>query len=1139
MLPGAETGVRPENERRFAQHLASRGLARTDHLRALLEASARPRRGARRPTLLRSLCEKGLLDRERAVAALAEVRASRATERRRERDALPPVADSAVASAPHETAPLPPPSGPVGSGIAQSLRVSASDQGAMLGPYRLLSELGRGSNAIVYRAYDTRLRREVALKTLPGVAGAETLERFRREARAVARVRHPGIVSLYGAEVLDGTLVLALELVTGGSLRSRLADRGPLAEREAAALVRDLALAVAAAHKDGIVHRDIKPANVLLDADGRPRLADFGLAQDVDATELTGTGDVLGTPAYMSPEQARGHSDAVGPSSDIYALGAVLYEALSGRVPFTGRTAMEVVTKVLTEEPESPSDVSEAAGRAPLAADLVAICLQAIEKSPARRYPTAEALAHDLGRFLSGEPIDARPALDRARRWSRRHRRPVLAVSAIAFLALAVAIVVVARAVARERRKREVETILAEAVAERSEKSRGERCVFDLVRRSGPETVLVLGETLDGLTTDLRAATRETLLAAKKPLDPDEEARQFRLEGLEGAVAKLDALAPGAALDRGATVVLGLVRERLEARIAKNSAPDHRPTYREILARAQRDRLGEERLFRGSVAAEALGRIGIVEGALGPLARYVFAEEDEDRAVPAAQALARLRSADALRLCFRAIDRFGKQSRFTAKLSLDQASIASLLDAHTALEHYERGVAYLDTGKTDEAIADFTRAIALDPKGASAHDGRASAWVAKGDRERALADFSRAIDLEPRSSRRWTDRASTRALFDDADGALEDANQAIALDPGDAQAWSTRSWARRRKDPDAAIADARKAIELDPTLAQAWVNLGGARSDKGEHEGAIEDLSRAIQIDPRSEAAWTTRGQAREAQGDAAAAIADYSRSLELDPRLPATWIARGSLRSLKGDTAGAIADLSKAIELSPRLAKAWENRGEARFRAKLEGAIDDLTRAIELEPGLVAAWVNRGYARHESGDREGAIADLGRAIELDDTCAGAWARRGLARSASDPEGATADFTRAIELDKRCADAWHGRGVIKNRLGQWEGAILDFSGEIEAVPTREGAWAARGCARIGRGDLEGAIKDLTKAIDLSPGFGNALAFRGRAHAMAGENALAIRDLERAIEVEPDSRDVAGWRAFLEALRSKP
>ncbi|MCI0458809.1 MAG: serine/threonine-protein kinase, partial [Gemmataceae bacterium] len=332
------------------------------------------------------------------------------------------------------------------------------------GDYELLEEIARGGMGIVYKAHHSRLNRTVALKVILAghFASREAVERFQLEARAAAHLDHPGIVPVYEVGEVEGQHFFTMALVGGGSLHQLLAE-GPLPPLEAARLVRQVAEAVQYAHDHGILHRDIKPQNILLHrSEGStganlngpgmgtavtspsksgtltPKLADFGLARTQESA-LSVTGEVLGTPSYMPPEQAGGDGKRIGPAADVYALGAVLYCLLTGRPPFQSASVMETMRQVREQEPVPLRQLN-----AQVPADLETMCLKCLEKEPGRRYLSAQTLAEELGRFERGEPVHARPVgrVERSWRWCRRN--PVVAGLLVVVAGLLVVVAVVA-----------------------------------------------------------------------------------------------------------------------------------------------------------------------------------------------------------------------------------------------------------------------------------------------------------------------------------------------------------------------------------------------------------------------------------------------------------------------------------------------------------------------------------------------------------------------------------------------------------------------------------------------------------------------------------------------------------------------
>jgi serine/threonine protein kinase len=305
--------------------------------------------------------------------------------------------------------------------------------------YEILSELGHGGMGVVYKARDLRLDRPVALKmVLAGVhASDQVLARFFEEARAVAKFEHPNIVHIYEINDVDGLPYFSLEYVEGGSLDRRI-NHKPQAPLFAATTVETLARAMQYAHDRGVIHRDLKPGNVLLTKDGQPKVADFSLAKQAQGSSHTQAGQVMGTPSYMAPEQARADMAAIGPACDQFALGGILYACLTGRPPFNGATTVETLDQVRNLDPAPPSQLNQNVPR-----DLETICLKCLQKDTAKRYASCAELADDLRRYLDGRPIIARPvsAWERSLRWTKRNPTIAALVVGVAILLLTVTVV--------------------------------------------------------------------------------------------------------------------------------------------------------------------------------------------------------------------------------------------------------------------------------------------------------------------------------------------------------------------------------------------------------------------------------------------------------------------------------------------------------------------------------------------------------------------------------------------------------------------------------------------------------------------------------------------------------------------------
>jgi tetratricopeptide (TPR) repeat protein len=633
--------------------------------------------------------------------------------------------------------------------------------------YEIEGELGRGGMGVVYRARDTALGRPVALKMIldPRRAGPEEVARFEREAKAAARLRHPGIVQVYGAGVHEGRPYIALELVQGESLGALL-ERGALPPRRVAEVVMKVARALAYAHSEGIIHRDVKPANVLIDREGEPRLMDFGLAREEAATaQLTQTGDVLGTPAYMAPEQATGDPGAQGPHTDVYALGAVLYRALVGRPPFEANNVQGLLYKILTQEPEPPRAVKPT-----VHADLETITLRCLEKKPEKRYANAGDVALELGRFLDGEPIVARPIGRVARAWRRARKNRVGALLVALLASVAAAPVAIQHQRAADRRAAVAAARdKATGALERFEEARRfyARVRFSLEKQLGQGRLISTGLAL----VESRRNIRESSGAA------DEEATVALYDAYVLAASALDddLGAAGAYLyEEAAKLPVGSVRAG-RAREAARAALSAEQLWKECLvavglpdprdAEAFLDRIVAAHprfvlalVFRVKVR-ESLGDL---DGVIVDLTRLL------ELAGPSAGLFEQRAQARLTRLKGAVHD----EGDFAAAEADLDAAIAT--DPLFGASWGTRGLVRLQLrGRSAEALTDMKKALELDPTlgayfvaqenkfdrtfaagGEPPPEGflqRAVIREARGDRAGALADLRRFLEADPAS----------------------------------------------------------------------------------------------------------------------------------------------------------------------------------------------------------------------------------------------------------------------------------------------------------------------------------------------------------------------------------------------------
>jgi tetratricopeptide (TPR) repeat protein len=951
--------------------------------------------------------------------------------------------------------------------------------------YEVVGLLGRGGMGVVYRAVHLPLKRVVALKMIRAGAhaGAERRARFQREAEAAARLQHPNIVQIYEVGEHDGLPYLALEFVEGGSLDRKLGG-APQPPGEAARLVETLARAMEAAHAQGVVHRDLKPANVLLTRDGVPKVTDFGLAKRLDVDRgQTQQGEILGTPSYMAPEQGLGKPDGIDPRADVYALGAVLYEMLTGRPPFRAETQFDTVLMVLTEEPVPPRRLQPK-----VPTDLETICLKCLQKGPRKRYASALELADDLGRFLRGEPIRARPvsAGERALKWARRHpgRAALAATAFLAVLGGACGAVFYGLYQKQRAANREQQALVLQQQLDQGRRFDGHWARGQEAERAGDFTtakghydsaLAILDAYPDLAAEGLRRTIKEHSDQAGRRLE-ENVARQKLRKRLEEFEEQRDEV---------------LVHEI-------SATPSSRDTDREAIRRAAPAALARFGIAADDEPASVARRLEgdrpffspgqLEKTAAGCYQVLLTWAEAEPVPGPAADPAALRRALHLLDLA----EALGqahhlptprayhvRRARYLALLGEEAAARgerdrAEGIKPETALDLFLTALDAYRQNQVEDAAVGCEAALRQEPdhfwaqyllalcRLQTGHWGEAKAWLA--------ACLSRHDFFLGRLL-----KATAETRLDEPDAAEADFALALGQAPDDlarSLVLTSRGALRvQRQRWDEAVADLRQATELRPDAPEAYVNLAAAYRGRQDWDGAVAALDRALALRPDDAGLYHTRAQLHAHRGDRAAARRDFEQAVAHEPagstseRLASAWVELGHLRHLDGDYEPALTAVDAALRARPDYAPAHRQRAEtllALDRHREAGAALDRylqchgtpTPEVHLARGLIHAAL-REYAE--------AVDSYGRALALRPD-ARTLTNRGWAYLKLDaPRPALADFQAALRLDRASSDGLCGRAHAEVRLGQVQAAVADAEAALAHGPKKPRLLVSAAC----------------------------------------------------------------------------
>lgn len=880
---------------------------------------------------------------------------------------------------------------------------------AVVPGYEIQGELGRGGMGVVYRARQIALNRTVALKMiLAGAhASSDQRSRFQAEAESVAQLLHPNIVQVFDVGEINGLPYIAFEFVPGHSLAATI-NRNPLPVARAIQLSEKLARAVQFAHAHGIIHRDLKPANILLTPEGEPKITDFGLAKRLEAgSSRTRTGAVMGTPSYMAPEQARADR-VVGIPADVYALGAILYELLTGRPPFTSPTTVETVQMVIQDEPIPPTRLVHSLPR-----DLETICLKCLEKEPQKRYASAAEFADELQRVVNHEPIRARRVslIERGWRWCRRNTHVAALSAAVAMLFIAATVLLSLSAI-RAARDRETLVQVRLTATDRLQQARDE---------------IRLGHHRQALA----------LLGAENPVlatNPQLDSLHQQFQHLRLQVQRYDQFQRW--LDE--LHFVGLFANRDQER-ARELASQLIGLYDEI--------------------EHSAGQPG---GGLPPLDdnhRQMFYED-----VFEAFLIAGIIEWEA------AGGQSETARRNAAQQAVEWLTRAEELIPPTRHLYVRRGFFYQQLGKTEQADADFHRSKQIEPSSTVdvywrgyANLRRAELTTQSAEQKKvyylqAMRNYSQVLRMNPEHFWAYYNWATCQFQLQQFDNSVIGFTACIHLNPEVPWPHYNRGLAHLKlKNLPESIEDSTRAIELDPAYTLAYFNRSQAYQSAGEHDRAISDLNRVLQLDPEQTAALVQRASLLKATGnvdDKQQAIRDLTRAIDLGTKSAQLFFDRAILRDEIGESAQAITDITSVIEGLPRNPLPLRARGLIYLRSlkNHDAALRDFQALVALrpksaEPHYLVGIIHLGRRQFDEATRS-----FESAIEFDPQHEESqWALAQTLLWKRQPEKAVDLINRFYAEQTELSDrARMVRGELRRMTGDLSGAAEDFQQIIDS-----------------------------------------------------------------------------------------
>jgi tetratricopeptide (TPR) repeat protein/tRNA A-37 threonylcarbamoyl transferase component Bud32 len=1043
--------------------------------------------------------------------------------------------------------------------------------------FETLDQIDAGGMGVVWRVRDPEFQRTLAVKVLKAALcdHPSALRRFLAEARITGQLTHPSIVPVHAMGRLpDGRPYYTMKLVEGKTFDQLLRDRpDPAARRMGLIQVfAQVCQAAAFAHSRGVIHRDLKPANVMVGQHGEVQVMDWGLAKVLDGADSppadaapaketldevrdemgdTHPGSVLGTWAYMPPEQACGLLAEVDRRSDVFGLGAILCELLTGQPPYLGSDPRSV--QLQAREAHLDGALARLRGCG-ADGELIRLAEECLAPNKADRPADASRVVDALVAYQAAVQERLRQAeVERAQaqvKAAEERKRRRLALTLV--LALLLLLAGVGGAAFWYQQDREARKLQAEGGVRLNLKEAtllGERAWTLIDNPSSWQTTLdaalaavqraqdileqepelvggELAQELEQVQARLRADERDRKLLAVydqvrlEQSQWDLTRRRFKLAEsyprLQQALADyglaISSLEPDQALLRLRQRPLAVQKHVLAV-------------LEECRAWVPTEQVGQRQWLEAVLAVEAdpwltQFRQAVTQRAWAQV-EQLAAQAEVARSHPAvlvglARTLPKEARAGKVLLLRRTQQHY--PGDFWVNLELGGALYQSVFPTGMS-----RPAGTEEMPVVNEALAFWRVAVGLRPGNGPAHGNLGNALYAQKDVTGAIACYHKALELDPKDAQAHYNLGNALQTQGDVKGAIASYQTVLALDPKDAQAHTNLGAALQAQgDLKGAIACYQKALALDPKHTTTHYNLGNALQTQGDVKGAIECYQKALALAPKDAQAHTNLGAALQAQGDLKGAIACYQKALALDPKDALAHNGLGTALSAQGDVKGAIACYQKALALDPKYTLAHNNLGVAlKAEGDVKEAIACYQKALDLDPKYAPAHYNLGLALAAQKDVKGAIACYQKALDLDPKLALAHNDLGVALKAQgDVEGAIASYKQALDLDPKDARAHYNLGLALQAQGDVDGAIASYTKALALDPKDAKVHNNLGNALKDQGDVKGAIAHYKKALDLDPKLAHAHTNLGVALQAQGDLKGAIVCYKTALDLDP-------------------